>query len=386
MRSGASQRDLEAYVQDAGDQEAYVSDGFVGEFFFGDDPDRLPVVWIGGSGSGLAINAIVAAPLASHGFNVLSLPFFGDAGLPKQLSRIPLEYFEAALEWLRRHPATAGRDVRMLAMSKGAEAGLILTSRCPFIRKAALWSPHAYCFQGIAYKDESSWTYQGRDLAYIQLRNRWVFSGMLGGFLRNRPFEFASVYRKGLEVAPNKVAARIKVEDAQADLLMFTSKECGMWNTYDGCVEIMNTLKEHNYPHQYDLVVYENAGEPYLVPYVFPSAEASLKMAPRLVLSLGGTLQGNAHARSDAWERAVRLSRNNRILGGRTTASRQRTGKRRARLTVLPVVRFQKEVPWRCPGPPRPGSRDVPRRRPLHAKSTSACLNRHGAHSQGVWA
>jgi hypothetical protein len=170
-----------------------VSDGFVGEFFFGDDPDRLPVVWIGGSGSGLAINAVVAAPLASRGFNVLSLPFFGEPGLPKQLSRIPLEYFERALDWLMQHPAAAGKGLRVLAMSKGAEVALILASRCPSIRKVALWSPHAYCFQGIAYRDESSWTYQGKDLPYIRLKNRWVFGDMLSGFIRNRPFEFATV-------------------------------------------------------------------------------------------------------------------------------------------------------------------------------------------------
>ncbi|HTP07108.1 MAG TPA: acyl-CoA thioester hydrolase/BAAT C-terminal domain-containing protein, partial [Anaerolineae bacterium] len=103
----------------------------------------------------------------------------------------------------------------------------------------------------------------------------------------------------------NREDARIRVENAQADLLLFTTKECGMWNTYDGCVEIMNTLREHNYPHAYDLVVYENAGEPYYVPYVLPAGESSLKMAPRLILSMGGTLEGNAHARADSWEKTL---------------------------------------------------------------------------------
>jgi hypothetical protein len=53
------------------------------------------------------------------------------------------------------------------------------------------------------------------------------------------------------------------------------------------------------------LIVYENAGEPYLVPYVFPMSVSSVKMAPRLVLSMGGTLEGNAHARADSWEKAI---------------------------------------------------------------------------------
>ena len=156
-----------------------------------------------------------------------------------------------------------------------------------------------------AYKNESSWTYGGRDLPFIQLRNGWVYANMPDGFIKNKPFEFASVYKKGIEVAQNRQEARIKVEDAQSDLLLVTSKKCGMWNTYDGSLQIMETLRKNNYPHFHDLIVYENAGEPYLVPYVIPAGESDMKFAPRLLLRLGGSLEGNAHARADAWEQAI---------------------------------------------------------------------------------
>jgi hypothetical protein len=287
-----------------------ISDGFIGEFFYADDPDRPSVAWIGGSGSNLAINALVAAPLASHGFNVLSLPFFGDPGLPTQLSRIPLEYFEKAFDWLRNHPVAGKKEIGLVGMSKGAEAALILAFCHPYITKVALWAPHAYCFQGIAFKNESYWTFKEKDLPYIRLENVWVYSNMLRGFVTNRPFEFASVYRKGLATAQKKESARIRVEDANADLLLLTTKQCGMWNTYDGCAEIMNTLEKCRYPHAFDLIVYEDAGEPFLVPYVFPVVEDSLKMAPRLTLSLGGTMQGNCHAWTDSWERTIEFFKN----------------------------------------------------------------------------
>jgi len=278
---------------------------FVGELFYSDQPDRKTIVWFAGSGGGLGINSLVCAPLASHGFNVLSVPFFGEKGLPAQLSRIPLEYFEKVFHWLSNNPITAGKDIQILGMSKGAELALILASRYPLITRVAVWAPHAYSFQGIAYKNESSWTYAGKDLPFIRLKNRWVFGNVLDGFIKNEPFEFASVYKKGITVAKNKEAARIKVEEAQADLLLFTSKDCGMWNTHDGSVEIIETLRKCTYLHHYDLIVYEDAGEPYLVPYVFPAGMNSVKMAPRLVLAMGGTLEGNAHARVDAWEKAI---------------------------------------------------------------------------------
>jgi hypothetical protein len=287
-----------------------ITDDFVGEFFYSEDPQNKTIVWLGGSGSNLAINSLICAPLASRGFNVLSVPFFGEKDLPEKLSRIPLEYFEKVFAWLAKHPVTAGKEFRILGMSKGAEAALLLASRYPFIHRMVLWAPHAYCFQGIAFKNESSWTYQGTELPYIELKNRWVFENMLSCMVKNEPFGFTHTFKKGLSRAKNKESARIKVENAQADLLMVTSTDCGMWNTYDGCREIMDTLNNHNYPYAHDLIVYEDAGEPYLVPYVIPVGINSMKMAPRLVLSTGGTLQANAYAQADAWKRAIEFLKN----------------------------------------------------------------------------
>jgi hypothetical protein len=282
-----------------------ITDGFVGEFFYSEKPENKTILWLGGSGSNLEINALICAPLASHGFNVLSVPFFGEKGLPTRLSRVPVEFFEKAIAWLENHPLTAGKDVQVLGMSKGAEAALILASRNPQIKRMVVWAPHAYCFNGIAYKNESSWTYQGQELPFIRIKNRWVISEMLACMVQNKPFRYTTVFKKSLALAQNKAAARIRVEDIQADLLMVTGTDCGMWNTYEGSLEIMETLRECGYPHSYELVVYEDAGEPYLVPYVVPAGINTMKLAPRLVLTTGGTVKGNAHARADAWEKAI---------------------------------------------------------------------------------
>jgi dienelactone hydrolase len=296
---------VERWLKTPDIQRELIHGNFVGEFFFSDKPGRQTLLWLGGSGSNLAINALIAAPLASRGFNVLAVPFFGEKGLPSQLSRIPLEYFERIFEWLGNDPRTAGQPVQIIGMSKGAEAALVLASRYPIIRRVALWAPHAYCFQGIAFKNESSWTYQGRDLPYIRLKNRWVFADMVRCMIQNEPFGYTHTFIKGLQEAQNRDEARIRVEDARADLLIFTGKQCNMWNTFDGCLEIMDTLERTKYPYPRELVVYEEAGEPYLVPYVIPVGINSVQILPRLVLSTGGTMHGNAQAQADTWERTI---------------------------------------------------------------------------------
>jgi len=108
-----------------------------------------------------------------------------------------------------------------------------------------------------------------------------------------------------LAEAKNKETARIRVEDAHADLLLLATDQNGMWNSHDGCVEIMDALRKHKYPHQHELVVYENAGEPTPVPYVLPAGLTTARIAPRLALTLGGTLEGNTRAKSGAWEKII---------------------------------------------------------------------------------
>jgi len=118
-----------------------ISAEFVGDFFYSDHPENKTIVWLGGSGSGLAINAPIAAALASHGFNVLAVAYFGEKGLPPKLSRVPLEYFEKVFAWLANNPVTAGKEIRILGMSKGAELALLLASRHSFITRVVLFSP-----------------------------------------------------------------------------------------------------------------------------------------------------------------------------------------------------------------------------------------------------
>jgi len=279
-----------------------INDKFVGEFFYTEGSDYQTILMIGGSGGELGANLPIASLLASHGFNVLTVAYFSEKGLPPNLAEIPLEYFEKVFAWLNSNPLTAGKGIYLHCTSKGAELGLILASRYPFIKKVAAFAPHAYCFQGLNFKNVSSWTYGGKPLPYIRLKNGTMFANMLSSFIKNKPFGYTHTYKKGLQNAKNKDVARIKVENSNADILLFSGKQCNMWNTYDGCVEIMDNLNRSGYSHKIEHIAYENTGEPWYAPYIIPeSIRLSVKIMPRLSLSMGGTLQGNTEAVIDSW-------------------------------------------------------------------------------------
>ena len=284
-----------------------ITEPFVGEFYYSEEHTNKTVLMWGGSGGGLASVLPVASLLSGHGFNVLALAYFGVSGLPKELVRIPLEYFDPVFDWLASNTYTKDNDLYLHCTSKGSELGLILASTHPVVKKVAAFAPHAYCFQGTSFtKYASSWTHHNQELPYIRYQFRTLYGDILGCFIKNKPFGYTHTHVMALNRANNKDEARIKVENIKADLLMFSGKQCNMWNTYDGCIEIMDTLNRVGYPYGFEHIDYENAGEPWYAPYIIPeSIRLSVKIAPRLSLSMGGTLQGNTDAVIDSWERML---------------------------------------------------------------------------------
>jgi len=80
--------------------------GLVGEFYLPPDEGKHPaVIVVTGSGGGMPPAAGQAGGIASRGYVVLALAYFGVRGLPSSLSYIPLEYFATALDWLRAQPS-----------------------------------------------------------------------------------------------------------------------------------------------------------------------------------------------------------------------------------------------------------------------------------------
>jgi dienelactone hydrolase len=287
-----------------------ISDEFVGELFYTQNKANKTIVILGGSGGDLGATLPISALLASRGFNVLALAYFKEQGLPAKLAEIPLEYFERVFAWLMKNSITSGKEIQVLGISKGGELALLLASRYSVITKVAAFAPHAYCFQALNFKNVSSWSYEGKSLPFISLKNHIVFTNIISCFIKNKPFGFTYSYKKGVNTAKNKEAARIKIENAKADILLFAGKQDNIWNANDGCVQIMDDLKKHSFQNNYNFFSYDNAGHPFYAPYIIPAGETMLKMAPRLIFSSGGTLEGNSHAQADSWEKAIEFFRN----------------------------------------------------------------------------
>lgn len=282
---------------------------FNGQLFYKEKPNNKTVLMLGGSSGDVRALALLAAPLASNGFNVLIVPFFDSEGLPDKLEKVPLEYFEKIFKWIENNEITSSKEIFIHGTSKGGELALLLASRYKQIKKVVAVEPHSYCFQALngmmSGNNVSSWGYKGESIPYIEVDNNIFFEDQKKAVEKGIPFGFASTYKKSIEKAANKEEARIKVENSEADILMITGKEDNIWNSYDGCLEILYNLKKNNYKYNVELLTCDKMGHPMPVPYIIPIRETLSMNMMGGVFSSGGTIEGNAEGQFKSWERTI---------------------------------------------------------------------------------
>ncbi|MGV6938167.1 MULTISPECIES: acyl-CoA thioesterase/bile acid-CoA:amino acid N-acyltransferase family protein [Paenibacillus] len=291
-----------------------ITDAFVGELFYTENSNYKTIVVLGGSDGELSGLSILSGPLASRGFNVLTVGYFNEKGLPKKLEEIPLEYFEKVFSWLKKNSLTRTNEIYVHGTSKGGELALLLASRYKFISKVVASAPHAYCFQALdglmSGKNVSSWSYEGRSLPFIPIDNEIFYDHQRHCLEKNIPFGFTTTYKKSVERARNKEEARIKIENANANLLLIAGHQDNIWNTHEACVEIMSILKKNNYKYKYNLLDYKDLGHSLPIPFIIPLSETlNLKMGGG-VFTCGGTLKGNSFGQSDSWQKTIEFFMN----------------------------------------------------------------------------
>jgi dienelactone hydrolase len=256
-------------------------------------------------GSDGRLNEPAAALLASHGYAVLTLAYFGYEGLPEYLIEVPLEYFGKAFDWLKLQPETDEKRLGVIGLSRGGELALLLGATYSDIDVVVAGAPSGIVHTGLSGtrpSKRSAWSLNGTSIPAARVRVSpwhvvliWVLLVKNLGAFSLRTI-FLGTLRAGEE-------ATIKVERIEGPVLLISGEADGLWPATTFAEMVMARLRRHAHPYPDEHLQFKKAGHfvcfPYSLPYLPPMVN------PVRQLHFGGSRAANADSAIRSWNRIL---------------------------------------------------------------------------------
>ena len=269
-------------------------EGMLGAFYMPEGAAKRPALLVlGGSEGGLGASSGVGASFTKDGYAVLALAYFMEDGLPQSLENIPLEYFDTAIDWLKRQPGVDANAIGVIGGSRGSEAALLLASRNASVKAVMAFAPSGVVWQGLNFANPMSmgpaWTVDGKALPFL------TPDGMK--------------YRPGAAMKPMFDAALtgevrrdvdIPVEQIKAPILLISGKEDALWPSWDMGEAIVQRLAAANFAHGVQHLGYDGAGHMVFMGNPDSAAAQSMSKAPPNPM-MGGTSDAALAAWKQNW-------------------------------------------------------------------------------------
>ena len=257
------------------------------------------VLVIGGSEGALGKEMTrLAKALQADGFSVLHQSYWRAPGQNPALERIPLETFTKGLAWLRARPEVDPARTAMMGWSRGSEAAQLTAIRDPQLKAIVLGMPGSAVWPGFSWDApwkglETAWTWQGKDLPYLDWSEHMVFFG--------GEEAIAEANRKILAMQDDHPETLIPVEEAQAAVLMICGEADNVWQSCPMARRQLDRAKAAG-KDDVSLLAYESAGH---LAYGAPVAPTDKPY--KSLGALGGTKEANAKALEEGYAAIVRF-------------------------------------------------------------------------------
>ena len=220
--------------------------------------------------------------------------YFGPNGLPPRLERVPLEYLNRAIQWVRQRGETGLSDIVLMGRSRGAEYALLYASQfddvegvISLVGSNLAWSAKSYF--------RSSWTHNGNEIPFARgsLRQAVRYLWRSRGVGQDQLGYFNSATTKQRRT----MNAEIEVERIRAPILLLSGKSDMQWPSAEMGERLVSRAMHHGFPFAIRHVAYHDAGHEFLAIPFIPQPSLSSMMT----WASGGTTQGNALASIEAW-------------------------------------------------------------------------------------
>ena len=229
-----------------------------------------------------------AALLASHGFAVLTVAFFGIEDLPKKLEHVELEYFEEASRTLLETPHILPDGVGVISISKGSEFALMLAAHSNELVKAVIAISSSCAIYGTSFR------YMGKPLEFI-------------------PFDFGEDVCTEEPVALKKFARKVDRDSpAIIPVELINCPVCLVCGTDDQFIDapyqvrqMQQRMEEYGKSSICSVLIFPGAGHVIESPYTPLFCISQLGGLLGVTVNFGGTPKPHAVAQEEFWNKSL---------------------------------------------------------------------------------
>lgn len=240
-------------------------EGFLGTFYESATPTDKAVIFVGGSGEKRPYVEKRAQALRDKGFHVLALGYYLWGPLSAQTVRIPVDYAEKAVAFLRQNPFVSISKIGITGLSLGAEYTLLCASYLPDISCVVAVSGFDFVVEGcknmLFRQHQSYFSYHGADVPYEPAEALSHLPRTLWAWKRDPrygPYAMNRFYYN--ECFPDRTeASRIKVENIHGDILLLAPAYDDTWPSDAAVPRMMQVLEDAQFPYRHESVIYEKA-------------------------------------------------------------------------------------------------------------------------------
>lgn len=221
--------------------------GFEGILYPGNGSKEKVLIVVSGSNGGMKLTAEIAEFYHKNGIPALAVAMFNTRQTVKGLDRVPIEYIESAIEWLK---ARGYQKIGMDGASKGSEMTLLCASMfsdisCVIARVPSHFVSEGLVASGMSKKPSgtSCWSYHGKELPFAPYRTRKI--NVLKLLVTYQELHLIAI-NGDKDVTEETI---IPVERIKAPILLLSSINDEVWPSYESGKSIEKRLKENHFAY-----------------------------------------------------------------------------------------------------------------------------------------
>ena len=231
-----------------------VADGFEGIFFsVGEKKDKAVIV-VSGSNGGMSLTKKCAEFYYENGIAALAVALFKTKGTQKNLDRVPIEFIESAVKWLKKQ---GYEKIGIDGTSKGSEIALLSATMFSDLSCVIARVPSYFVSEGLIARGKSKkpsgtscWSYNGEEIPFARYNSRKFNVPQI--ILKEKELNLLTVNRDKT-VTEDTI---IPIEKINGSILFLSSINDKVWPSYESSLYMENRLKEKSFSFPYKHVAF----------------------------------------------------------------------------------------------------------------------------------